>query len=234
MARDRARTLGGVVACILALRGVALGAPEIVYDNTTTPVSGDWFPDGFVPFSFYNPHEWMGDEITPAGTSRTVTQVEVICSSTSQVTVPAIGLALHKLDAENLLGSYCPGTLLWTGTLQNVVVDGPTPVTFDVPDIEVPDTFAWVTAGDSDFAGMAFYDPPTIGSSDDFAWDRDEYWQDWFALYFEADPIANFGARLWATPEPGTAALLIGGGCVVLRRRRRRRRTPPPSVGPKA
>ncbi len=43
----------------------------------------------------------------------------------------------------------------------------------------------------------------------------------WFRLGFASDPVANFGAKVLAVPEPTTAGLLVLGGLLAVRRKRR-------------
>jgi hypothetical protein len=95
--------------------------------------------------------------------------------------------------------------------------------------VEVPlsagDTFVWSVAfqgietGAGEKAGILFYDPPTIGSSDpSFYWvkpydpnDPNTSWGRFDAGIPGPGKGGNFGARITAVPEPGTWALLLSG-----------------------
>ena len=235
MSHDRARWIIALLltAPVLTIPNIAVSAATVVYDNTTTPVTGPWTAEtekGVWPFSKFGAYEDMGDEITLAGTARTVTGFEVILLSPSQETIlsstatePSLALTFWSNDGFDVDGHPgAPGTSLWEGSISSDItlpMNVPTTVTFSVPDVVVPDTFTWTTRGDSLSAGMAIYDPPTVGSSGDHYWDL--YAGDWYPLNFNGDPVANFGARVTAVPEPSALAVLVLGGLSALRRRRR-------------
>ncbi len=191
---------------------------EVVYENTDINTSGIYAPDGFLPFNFYLPYEEMGDQISLVGTAREVTEFDLICSSTEETTLTDLTLIFYAMDGDGGI----PGTEIWSETLYDVTVDGITTVVFSVPNVVVPDTFVFATSADSDTAGMATYDPPQTGSSDDYFWDLDPNpAYGWGALWFEGDPVANFGARVIAVPEPTTALFLVVGGLLTTWRKRR-------------
>lgn len=146
-----------------------VSAATIVYDNTSTAITGDWTPGGFWPFSQYAANEPFGNPITLAGTDRTVVQFDLILSSSQQTTLSNLTLSFYEDDGfDAYMCSGAPGTQLWTTTVADVAVDGNTTVVFEVPSIEVPDTFIWIVSSDSLSAGPATYDPPTVGSSAGF------------------------------------------------------------------
>jgi hypothetical protein len=214
----------------LAVPNIGVAAPTIVYDNTTTPVTGSWTPDGFWPFSYYAPNEPTGDEITLlAGTDREIVEFHLVLSSTQQVNLGSLTLAFYENDGLDGYGhAGAPGTLLWATTASNVVVNGTAPVVFSVPNVVVPDTFTWIASADSMSAGLVTYDPPTVGLSDVYFWDRDSVDLNWYALTFDADPpatgydpVANFGAKVYAVPEPGALVLVILGGLAAAWKNRR-------------
>jgi len=219
------------MALVLATSSVALAVPVVVYDNTTIPTAGDWTPAGFWAFSQYWPYEPTGDQVTLAGADRTITEFRLVLSSTEETTLSSLTLSFYEndgLDAYLIPG--VPGTPLWTTTCNNVLVNGPTTVVLSVPNVVVPDTFTWIASADSTVAGLATYNPPTVGSSEDSFWDRDSFDGQWYPLFFFGDPVANFGAKVLAIPEPAMTGLLALGGLAVLRRgsgqvMRRRRRT---------
>ncbi len=215
---------------ILALSSIAIGdSPEDVYNNTTTFTSATNVPEdapdfikngltnGFWPFNAFWQDEPMGDQITLTGTNRTVAQFDLILSSSAPVTLTDLTLAFYEVEypyPSNPDIPY-PGDEIWSTALNNVPVDGVTTITFPVPNVEVPDTFVWVAGSDSEVAGLATYDPPTRGSSDDFYWDYDTFGDVWYSLNFNADPVANFGAKVLAVPEPTTTGFLVLGSLLV-------------------
>ncbi|HZH97510.1 MAG TPA: PEP-CTERM sorting domain-containing protein, partial [Fimbriimonadaceae bacterium] len=95
--------------------------------------------------------------------------------------------------------------------------------TFAIPEVVVPDHFTWTiffenrTGGNSDL-GPAYFDPPTLGASEDGLW-LSELGSDWIQYSWGADPVANFGARVEAVPEPASVVALTIG-VLALRRRK--------------
>jgi hypothetical protein len=204
-------------------------ASVVVYDNTTTPTSGDLTSAtqaGFWPFSVYNDYEYMGDVLQLAGSQREITQITIMLNSLPGTQVPLDGLtvALYSTDG------FVPDseTPLWQSDPKtDVVVDGPTAVTFDVPNVVVPDVVAWAASAASMQAGLATYDPPTVGSSVGWAGityyiDYDPYFQEWGPYELGDDLAANFGAQILAVPEPCTLILLASAAMPAVGRRRRR------------
>ncbi|HAU36413.1 MAG TPA: hypothetical protein DCX07_01680 [Phycisphaerales bacterium] len=218
MANARLRATVVFVALALLFPGLATAAPEVVYDNMTTFTSGTYAPNGFWPFSQFAPNEPQGDHIDLTGTCRVATEFDLLLSSTQAVTLSTVTLSFHPFDADLME----VGAAFWTTTLTDVHVDGPTAVIFTVPNVTVPDSLIWIVSADSHVAGLATCNPPTVGSSGDYFWDRDTYDGQWYPLWFENNPVANFGARVLAVPEPATtAALLAAAGLLAGRRRRR-------------
>ena len=211
-----------VLAFLLSILHAGASASTIVYDNTTTPVSGERLPSGFLPFSRFAPNEEMGDEIALDGNSRVVTQFSLILSSSVRTTLSSLTVAFYRNDSNDAYDYYgAPGTQLWTASDSNLTVDGTTTVTFSVPNVEVPDTFAWTVSAASDSAGLATYDPPRVGSSGNHYWDLDHSDGLWYGMWFASKPVANFGAQVMAVPEPTTSIVLALGGLAALWRRRR-------------
>ncbi len=215
----------GFTIIILSFPCGVIASPTIVYNNTSTAVTGSWTPDGFWPFNSYNPYEPTGDQITLADTCRIVTEFDLIFSSSQQVTLSSPTLSFYENDGIDAYGlSGRPGTMLWTTTTNDVNINGITTVVFSVPNVVVPDTFTWIVQADSNYAGLATYDPPTIGSSDDFFWDYDISVLKWYPLMFKdiplpqypSDPVANFGAKVLAIPEPTTLMLLALNGLAIV------------------
>jgi len=90
----------------------------------------------------------------------------------------------------------------------------------------VPDTFTFsaeftgINDGD-EFAGLLAYDPPTVGTSDQFYWVKNSD-GNWFGS--GGTNNHNFYAQVTAVPEPTTALLLASGlaGLAAAKRRRSR------------
>ncbi len=130
---------------ILAFPNLTIGAPTVVYDNTTMPTSGSYAPDGFWPFYVFDAPDPMGDQITLAGTGREIVEFDLILSSSQQVNLSSLTLAFYDLDPTIVYPGQdpdrLPGNQLWTTTLSNVLVDGITTMVFNVPNVVVPYTF---------------------------------------------------------------------------------------------
>jgi hypothetical protein len=211
--------------CTLLLCGTLTASPTIVYDNTTTATSGTFvlngLPDGFWPFNQIWPDEPMGDQITLAGTARENASIDLMLSSSQPTTLTSLTLSLCSLDADG----YTPAGQFWSGSLQNVAVSGLTPVTFNITNLDapLPTSFIWLASADSDVAGLATFNPPTVGSSGNFYWDHDPDDGSWYALAFGGSPVANFGATVTAmpNPEPTSIAFLLLGGLAVRGKQRR-------------
>ena len=208
------------IACLLvvvALSGLAAATPVTVYENTTTNTTGSFAPDGFWPFNTFEPNEPMGDQITLDNTTleRTIVQFDLILSSSQLVNLPSLTLAFYDINPN----TGFPSSQLWATSASSVAVDGITTVAFSVPSVVVPDSFVWVVGADSWLAGLATYDLPSIGTSIDFYWDHDTIGGQWFPLNFKGDPVANFGAKVLAVPEPGIMAAFAVGVALMIRKK---------------
>jgi hypothetical protein len=90
----------------------------------------------------------------------------------------------------------------------------------------VPDTFTWTVAFPgvllNNTVGFAFYDPLTVGSSENFYWlgGPTSLWREVPGF---GNVVANLGARVAAVPEPGSFILGATGifGLLFARWRRR-------------
>lgn len=199
------------------------GMPTVVYDNTQTPTSGSWTPDGFWAFSNWMPNEPTGQTLTLAGTDRFVTQFDLVFSSVVRTKINSLSFSLHDtsgLDRWNHPGA--PSEVpLWSMSVQDIWIEGPTVVTFH-PNVTVPERLIWVISADSLDAGPATYGPPIVGSCPDAFWDYDYSGiKKWATYNFEHDPAAQFGAKVFAVPEPSTLAIMVLGGMWAGRRRAR-------------
>jgi hypothetical protein len=216
------------LAFLLALTQPARSDPTIVYNNTSTGTRGNYVPEGlpqgFWRFNQFKPNELMGDQITLAGTDRYVTEFDLALSSSEPTTVGSMVFSLYGFDSN----IFSAGDRIWTTTLANVSIDGNTIVSIPMPGVLVPDTFIWVVGADSNTAGWATFNMPTVGSSSPYYfWDLDPPTLQWYATAFDGDPAANFGARVLAVPEPTLTVLLPLAGFLMLRRKRSRLSLPP-------
>jgi hypothetical protein len=184
-------------------------ADVVVYDNTSN------FENYYL--TFYGTdglHPEAGDQITLAGTARTVTQFDVLLLGLENVAAD-VTVRFYKNDAFD----GAPGTMLFARTVPGVHLNRGQQLTLSVPvpGIEVPDTFTW-TLGfnppDRPLLGLLFYDPPTIGSSEDFYWFGVPgfFWERAHSSLF----ISNLAAHVTAVPEPSALALLASGGLGLL------------------
>ncbi len=209
---------------VLALLAVSAGgsAQIIGFDNTST-YQGTHFPHLF-PGQGTSEIE-LGDQISLSTPGLTMWMISVWFRSTG--TLPGtvdIKMTFYANDGPE----GAPGTVIYDGGWFGDMVHQPglTQIDFEVPHIVAPKTFTWAVqlanrAGSNGEFGAAYFDPPTIGSSDDFIW-ISEGGSPWTQYSWGAMPVANFGARVHAlVPEPAT----IGGlaiGLLALGRMRAR------------
>ena len=198
----------------------SLGAAQsIVYDNTTTS-SNNNFP--LLP-EWLNDSAEVGDEIWLGGTAREAVELRLIFTNR--------GVEPNTFDAQlrfrMLDANLEPGTIFYdTGIVSGWISNpGFTEHVFSIPHAVVPDRFVWTIQlynrqGPKNELGPSYFNPPTVGFSDDFFW-RSEAGQQWTPYSWGGMPVANFGARLTAVPEPSILAALSIGTIAFLRRRKR-------------
>lgn len=194
----------------------------IVYDNTTTSLDNN-FP--LLP-------EWMdesaeaGDEIQLGGTDREIVKLDLLF--TYRGTIPGTLDALVRFRAYDEVFQG-PGQTFYESSLTQVqTLPGIHQLTFTIPHVVVPDHFVWTIQafnrqGSVGEIGPSYFNPPTVGSSGDFLWQRGG--NEWTAYSWGGDPYANFGARFTAVPEPASLSVL-SLGLLLARGRRRRSLTP--------
>ena len=187
---------------------------SIVYDNSTIDLGKTYSPGNNVEF---------GDQITLAGTDRTVTDFKfqyflggVASGQTALLRFYANdGPAITKtLPDGSTVSVPTPGSLLYTSPVLTLGAGFQTAEAQGFA-VKVPDTFTWtvtfngLTADQT--AGLQLYDPPLVGSS--FL----DFWQNsggtWNTYLFDngATP-GNFAARVTAVPEPATMAFALLAG----------------------
>lgn len=173
---------------------------EIVYDNTTT--------DLHTTIGGASPPE-IGDEINLAGTGRIVT--EFMFEEAHVLKDPSSNPTTQVRFYANDGGGNSPGTLLYDSGSMSGIVNSLSGLS-----VTVPDTFTWTVVVDgltsNDGFGLAYFNPPTIGSSGDWYW-----WHTstgWQKMGF-AEYVDNIGARVTVrdipVPEPGSLLLLCLG-----------------------
>jgi len=193
-------------------------AQSIVYDNTTTSLNEN-FP--LLPEWEVNSAE-AGDEIWLGGVDRQVTELRLIFNYRGTIPGSFDALIRFREYDEAFQG---PGAAFYESPLTQVqTTAGLHELTFAIPNVVVPDHFIWTIQafnrqGSVGELGMAYFNPPTVGSSGDWLWQRGG--NEWTAYSWGADPYANFGARLTAVPEPASFAVVLAGlGCHLRRRKK--------------
>jgi hypothetical protein len=199
-------------------------AQSIVYDNSTTTDTGQ----------FYSSANEFGDEITLAGTARTLFNISF--SYYYNGAAPG-NITLRLYDNSGATPPGSPGApLLATPSVFTLGTTDPLngnrgTFSWDLssasPTVTVPDTFTWTIqfsglSGGST-AGLLLYGPPTVGTSPTDFWENSG--GTWATLGVTGQPSVDFAARVTAVPEPGTLALgalalLIGGGVARYRKLR--------------
>ena len=179
--------MAAALSCSFAVEGA------IIYDNT-----GAWLGGyGFTALE-------LGDEVHAAGAERLVTRLTV---GVSRQNVPGVGDFQARLYANDGTNGQ-PGTLLWQSALMlNVQLSGGVQlISFDVPQVAVPDTFTWTLESHSTgvAVGLVNADPPSVGSSPSYDWFGHP--GSWGTVQY-----SDWMARVEAVPEPSSIILLLAG-----------------------
>jgi hypothetical protein len=192
---------------------------QVVYDNTTTdqgvtmPLLPEWRDDSAE----------AGDEIWLTGDGLVATEIKLLFFYLG--TAPGtIDLRLRFRHVDEV--TETPSDVFYdTGVMPGVpTLGGMNEYTFSLPNVVVPQRFVWTVQaynrqGSVGELGPRYFSPPTVGFSDDFFWLSD-MGSEWTQYSWGGEPVANFGARLTAVPEPGSLCVLAFGAVLLWRRRR--------------
>jgi hypothetical protein len=181
---------------LLAITVVAgfnmVASADIIYDNTANWLGG---------YSFTALEN--GEQVSAAGTARWVTDLTIGISH--QNVAGGTAQLVARLYANDGTGGV-PGTLLWQSSLVTEALSGGVQlVSFNVPDVLVPDTFTWtlqVLTNTTPAVGLIDGGTPTIGASPNYNWAGHP--GDWGPVQYPA-----LMARIEAVPEPAAGMLLL-------------------------
>lgn len=203
---------------VCALPGVA-NAQTVVYDNTTTSLNNN---HPLLP-EWLNDSDECGDEVWLVGTDRAVSEFKLFM--TYRGTAPGTFDARLRFREFDEVNSVPSSVIFDGGLVEDVpIIAGVGEYTFAVPNVVVPDHLVWTIQlydrqGFVGEFGPSYYNPATIGFSDDWMWLSGDG-IGWTPYSWGGDPYANFAARLTAVPEPATLGALALG-LLFLRRRKR-------------
>lgn len=203
---------------MLSLLPIVSFGQEIVYDNSSTSL------DNNMPLlpSWRNDSAEAGDDIWLSGTDRQITSISMLFTYRG-TEAGTLDLRLRFRDVDEL--TQHPGEIIYESDLKNVqTVHGLNRYTFDVPNVLVPDHVIWTVQaynrqGSVGELGPAYYNPATVGFSDDFFWLSD-MGSPWINYSWGGEPYANFGATITAVPEPATMLGLVLGLSLLRRRKK--------------
>jgi hypothetical protein len=191
--RNTSKDLRKVIVGVVLLSSPAVWA-ELVYQNSRE------YSTNFVAYAFE-----YGDEITLAGSARTVTTFQFECfGDFASQGVANVRLRLFANDGPGRFPS--PGTLLYQSE-QLGISAGFNTLSVSGLSVTVPNTLTWtvvfggLTMNGGDQAGLVLYGNPTVGTS------YNDYWQksgsQWELYRFPGGkPVADFAARVYAAPDP--------------------------------
>jgi hypothetical protein len=199
--RIRATVLA-VTAVSVQLLVASPSTAEVVYDSLT----------GFEYNGGRGCCSGTGQTVALTGTSRNVTKLDVWFGTGGPSTFTA---EFYKLDGP----SSVPGSLIWKSPVQTYPYVPPyynrQVISIDIPNVLVPDTFAWTLTNVVRENDTLLVTQPTtsIGTTlDSWHYSPTSGWGHW-------DDI-QFGARIHAVPEPTSASLVAMGMLILCHRMR--------------
>lgn len=210
----------GSLGAFALLAAKLAGAQVLAYDNSAH-FSGSHFPH-LTPGQSTSEIE-LGDQITLNAPGQTLFKISVIFESWSQ-TAGTVDIYMRFYANDGPSGA--PGTVIYDGGWFGDMLHHPglNSIDFEVPLIVAPQTFTWTVrlanrVGSTGEFGAAYFDPPVVGSSDDFIW-ISEGGSPWVPYSWGGMPVANLGAQVHAlVPEPASALVLLAGFGLFARRR---------------
>jgi hypothetical protein len=218
----KSRSLAAIFGFALLLSGSAARAQSIIYDNTTTSLNNDM---PLLP-AWLNDSEEAGDDIWLWGTDREVVSLKLLF--TYRGTQPGT-IDLRIRFRSVIEEDQTPGDIFFDSGIIPAVptIGGINDYNFAIPHVFVPDHFVWTVQaynrqGSVGELGPSYFNPATVGFSDDFFWLHGSG-GDWTNYSWGGDPYANFAARFTAVPEP-ISLLGLSWGCFSLARLRRANR----------
>lgn len=189
-----------LASLLLFFKPTALQA-EFIYDNSDTGGTN----------VYYSVVEY-GDEIILGGTSRVVSQFLFEYYGDF---IPAgdetARIRLYKNDGpKTAAGDFTPGTVLFdSGDFS--ISPGYQTKTFSGLNVSVPSDMTWtvqfagMSGASGDRAGLVFRDKPSVGSSYDDFWLRQN--SSWQLFSWGGSPVANFAARIVSGSDPTTLSI---------------------------
>jgi hypothetical protein len=211
----------------LGLAGATVAQP-IIYNNTTNPL-GFYFAV-IDPASNPTSGPETGDEVTFGGESRELAEIRILFVSAVGSGAADTRVRFYEPDGPG----GAPGTVLWDSNVMPALphIAGNNELVVAVPpNIWTGETVIWTVhwtnrTGSTGGLGTRFFDPPTVGSSENEFWGKDfPGFPGWTPLWFGATgPVSNWGARITATGNVrtgacclpnGTCEALTNGACIV-------------------
>ncbi len=198
---------GYLVAIEDAASATSNGPEEVVYDSIRDNL---FYGQGL------GSSDEVGETIHLSGTARIVTAFDVALGAN---TSPPFKLKFYNPDGPN----SSPGSLIWESPSRNYPLDpgafNRKILTFNVPNVEVPDSFVWTIELLDRSQGNVVIGtiennrppirPPLVGQAGVLWEERPS------TGFFTTFTLFDLGARVTAVPEPTAAALLLAACAVV-------------------
>jgi hypothetical protein len=203
----------------------SLVRPQVLAYDNSSHFLGSHFPHLTVGQS--SSEIELGDQITLDAPGQTLFKISVIFESWGP-TSGTVDIYMRFYANDGPGGA--PGSVIYDGGWFGDMLHHPglNSIDFEVPLIVAPQTFTWTVrlanrTGSTGEFGAAYFNPPTVGSSDDFIW-ISEGGSPWIPYSWGGMPVANLGAQVHAlVPEPLSGIALLGGLALMARRRARGR-----------